>query len=597
MAIESNGIKNNLSKQPSANTVAKRYANATSTLTGGTRATLSEGQVIRGEVTDLTNHRVTISLSNNESFTASISDSSSLYIGQTATFKITDISAGLISLERLTGKYSDGQIVTILKALEEADLQKNERNIQIVRDLLEHQMPINKMMLQQIIQQAASYSSISTDTLVIMNKYSLPINDNSVNQFENMRNGSNSLTTEIDNVSRELPALLKTLAETAPAEPVRQFGSALINVVNSHTPNQTPAIFSADMSFLSGEEKNLLATFLQESSPELAARIVDGTASLSEINSLISNMEIKPDSDLQTVFSKLSAAEEYLSYKNHELRSAMPPEECVNFARELEALNLPKSLIANVRSGTASMEEIFSSISEAINTAPDSFNSNIASLFTSDRFAMLFRHSLNNIWTLSPENIAKGPDTISEYYENMLSSLKAATALISDNLSGQGSEAVSKQTSSMQDNINFMEQLNNLFSYIQIPVRLKDQTIHSELYVYTKKEEAKHNPDRISVLLHLDMEHLGNIDVHIEKNNNQINSVFYCSDTDNAELFKSNISLLTDTLNEMGYLFNASISDRSKETDIVKEFIETHPTSASQSGASHIARYNFDIRA
>lgn len=624
MAIESNGIKNNLMKQTSTGTVSQRHSGSNSALTGGTGATLSEGQIVRGEITDLNNHQVTISLSNNESFTAAISDSSSLYIGQTATFRVTDISAGIISLERLAGKYSDGQMATILKALEEADLQKTERNIQIVRDLLEHQMPINKMMLQQMIQQAASYNNISTDTLVIMNKYNMPVNDNTVMQFENMRSGDNSLTDAIDNVSSELPDLLKTLADSAPANLVRQFGSSLINTVNSNIPGYLSTNYSADLSFLSGEEKNLLASFLQESSPDIADKIINGSLNLSDISETIPDMNrqinnsnsgaVTPDANvadnnmhtqsvqdsnsaLGAVISKLSAADEYMAYKNHELRSVMDSESREALLKDLEPLNLPKNIISSIKNGTATVEETFSSISETITAAPTSLDNSIASLFSSDRFAMLFKHSINNIWTLTPETVARGSDAISEYYENMLDALKATTALISDNLSGQGSESVSKQTSSMQDNINFMEQLNSIFSYIQLPVKFKDQTIHSELYVYTKKDEVKHHPDRISVLLHLDMEHLGNIDVHIEKHNNQINTVFYCSDNDNAELFRNNISLLTDTLNEKGYLFSASITDRSKKTDIVKEFIETHSSDSSQTGKSQITRYNFDIRA
>lgn len=620
MPIESSGMKGNVQNgsglsKPVSHKIGTHSGYAAPNYNNNS---LSEGMVIRGEITDLRNREVTITLSDNTTIIAHTNDSSSLYIGQTTAFKVTSVTPQTISIERLSSKFSDGQAATILKALEEADLQKNERNMQIVRELLENRMPINKMMLQQIIQQASSFKDISTDTIVLMNKYDMPINQNTAQQFENMRAGNNSLIQTIDTISEELPSLLNTLAQGAPSELVKQFGSNLLNIINTHIHNNPSPDYSTNLSFLNDSEKASLAAAVSETNPDLAGNILNGTAAVSDLRDFISimsgtstadnilNPEIAntgseapftPEPSLKDILNKLSAADSYLTYKNNEIQAVMDAPMREKFITELRSLGMPESLLQNIKDGTAKIDGVFSAISETVSSLPASSSESVASLFSSDSFSLLFKSNIKNLWTMSPSDVSKGPDSIKEHYANLLRDLADTTELIRSNLSGQGSESLSKQTTSMQDSLNFMEQLNTLFSFVQLPVKFQDQTIHSDLYVYTKKDELKRHPDKVSVLLHLDMEHLGKLDIHIEKHNNQINSVFYCSDDENAALFRKNIQLLTDTLNEQGYLFNASISNKPKSTDVVKEFIETKKTESLNKPESTIKRYNFDIRA
>lgn len=644
MPIETSGMKSNVKNgsglsQPVSHKIGTHNGYSTPNYNNS----LSEGMVIRGEITDLRNHEVTITLSDNTTVIAHTNDSSSLYIGQTTAFRVTSVTPQTISIERLSSRYSDGQAATILKALEEADLQKNERNMQIVRELLDNRMPINKMMLQQIIQQSASFKDVSTESLVLMNKFNMPVNEHTAVQFENFRSGNNSLIQTIDTISEELPSLLRTLAQGAPADLVKQFGSELLNIINTHINNSPSADYSTDLSFLNDSEKASLAAGVSETNPDLAGKILNGTATVSDLRAFIPEQAIagNPESTLpggllsgspspdasvpnaslsdsilsenaentQTetaapdntvmsgILNKLSAADSYLSYKNQEIRTIMDTPAREKFITDLRGLGLPEALAKNIQDGTAKIDDIFSAISESISTLPDSSSERVASLFSSDDFSLLFKSNIKNLWTMSPSDISKGSDLISEHYGNLLRDLSETTRLIQNNLSGQGSESLSKQTTSMQDSLNFMEQINTLFSYVQLPVKFQDQTIHSDLYVYTKKDELKRHPDRVSVLLHLDMEYLGNLDIHIEKHNNQINAVFYCSDNDNAALFRKNIQLLTDTLNEQGYLFNASISNKQKSTDVVKEFIDTTSSTQTSEAGSSLKRYKFDIRA
>lgn len=143
----------------------------------------------------------------------------------------------------------------------------------------------------------------------------------------------------------------------------------------------------------------------------------------------------------------------------------------------------------------------------------------------------------------------------------------------------------------MHQNLDFMQTLNQMFTYVQIPLKLHEQNTHSELFVYTKKRSLMQNPDNISVLLHLDMEKLGPLDIHISLNQKDVNATFYVSDRSAKNLFKDHISELTEALNDKGYSIHSDFKMRETDVDLVKDFMEADTKSG------NLTRYTFDIRA
>jgi flagellar hook-length control protein FliK len=158
-------------------------------------------------------------------------------------------------------------------------------------------------------------------------------------------------------------------------------------------------------------------------------------------------------------------------------------------------------------------------------------------------------------------------------------------------VTGADSAALSNQAGQMRENIDFMKTLNDFFPYVQLPIKLKDSNIHSDLYVYTKKNELKNHPDNISVLLHLDMEHLGPLDIHLALANKHISSKFYVSDLESQQLIESHVIQLQTALIAKGYSLTYETLERKRDIDIVDDFI------AQDSPSTSLKRYTFDIRA
>ena len=71
-----------------------------------------------------------------------------------------------------------------------------------------------------------------------------------------------------------------------------------------------------------------------------------------------------------------------------------------------------------------------------------------------------------------------------------------------------------KNTAAIRQNVDYMNQLNQLYSYVQLPMKLTTQNAHSELYVMTRKKRLGEKGGAFTALLHLDMEVLGSMDIY-----------------------------------------------------------------------------------
>ena len=91
--------------------------------------------------------------------------------------------------------------------------------------------------------------------------------------------------------------------------------------------------------------------------------------------------------------------------------------------------------------------------------------------------------------------------------------------------------------------MSFMEQLNHQMIYAQMPLRLSNQNANSELYVYADKRKLMQKKDGVSVMLHLDMDHLGQTDVKIDLKGSHVNARFYFNDEESVNLVSGHKTL------------------------------------------------------
>ena len=272
------------------------------------------------------------------------------------------------------------------------------------------------------------------------------------------------------------------------------------------------------------------------------------------------------------------------------VRSALSEESRASFAALLGKLPVSPSFLAQILSGKASIQETMQVLKNVI---PLSDPSLLKEVLQSDDFAALFAKSLENNWSIAPEHLSqKGQPGM--FLEQIQSQMHSLEQLIGSSLSGSDSKQFEQNAHDIQSNIQFIKELNETFTYLQLPIKLPSQTAGSELYVYTQKEKRQANPEKMSVLLHLDLEHLGKLEIRLDKDHQSIAASFRLDDEFSVELLRKNAALLTQNLADMGYQTNIQVTKQEEAPVSMDDFLNTRiKTNATE----EMKRFSFDIRA
>ena len=267
------------------------------------------------------------------------------------------------------------------------------------------------------------------------------------------------------------------------------------------------------------------------------------------------------------------------------LSSVLGPEDQAVLTDYIKALPNSELLLQDISDGTATLQETLTVIRE---TLPQAEASVIRDLLQSPEYSRLMETAFHEKWTLTPENLTtKG--SVSELYHSLQeASQKLSSMLSAETLSPERLQ-LQEPVKSLQENLNFLRDLNQMFTFVPLPMQLKDQDVHSELYVFTNKRSLQ-DKKNLSVLLHLDMTNLGSLNIHVQMDHNIIHTKFYLEDTDAKKLIEDHLSLLSQSLTKKGYQFVPEVFSTYQNPNFTKDLIEQN----SEGGSP--MRYTFDIR-
>ncbi len=154
--------------------------------------------------------------------------------------------------------------------------------------------------------------------------------------------------------------------------------------------------------------------------------------------------------------------------------------------------------------------------------------------------------------------------------------------------------AGAKSVQNLQNNVDFMNQMNHLFTYIQLPLKMTGNEAHGDLYVYTNKKSLAKKDGNVSALLHLDMENLGPLDVYVtmQKNLNKVSASFTVKDEAALNLIADHIHILNERLEKRGYSMKANFQIKEDgPTNVMQEILEQNKN------ISVLSKTSFDMRA
>ena len=160
---------------------------------------------------------------------------------------------------------------------------------------------------------------------------------------------------------------------------------------------------------------------------------------------------------------------------------------------------------------------------------------------------------------------------------------------------GNEQSPLAKSTEQIRGNVEFMNEVNQIYNYVQIPLKMNGQNANGDLYVYTNKRKPREENGELSAFLHLDMDHLGSTDVFVKMKGKAVDTNFAFSDDASFDLVQKYLPILDAKLTALGYQSTITVSNEEKKVDFVEDFLKRDLPGGSNANVVH--RYSFDVRA
>ncbi|MCI5731345.1 MAG: flagellar hook-length control protein FliK [Eubacterium sp.] len=592
MSIISNSVQNNGGgASQEIRSQSRTYRSGNSTLH------LREGQTLRGVVSDIHGNEITLSMEDGSSFTGKLPDANQYSIGQKAAFLITSLDDNTIYMKATTGAYLLDMEDTVAQALEEAGLPRSTRNLDVVRSLLANQQSISRENIMASIKLCAQYPDADVNSVITMRRLGMPMTETSVKQFENYQNQTHQLLYKMDSLGDSIAQMLQSIGSQIPRF-AKEAGNQLLTLALEGNPTPEEQILTAQMADAASEsllpetdaEGNPLAA---ETASEEAAEDSQSAANLETASPLARMRQLfsaitDGNAAARSAMSEAGMTEDFRTPFIHEQTGfILSPEERTSFSEQLKEFPLSEEVKAGLADGSVTAREFLTEIKQAF---PHMTDEQAGALLTSKAFQKIVKGQFLSNWTISPEHLKK-EGALEEVYEKMSKQFDALSHFSETVLGKDVFKQLSNTASDMNDNLNFMKTLNETFQYVQLPLKLQNQNTHGDLYVMTRKEALKKDPKDLKVLLHLDMDHLGTLDIQIARENTAVSLNFYVSTEETRHLLNRNMELLNDAINQQGYACTSELSMKEKDVDIVNDFI------AQETPVGDMKRYNFDLRA
>ena len=518
-----------------------------------------------------------------------------------------------------------GVNAAVQKALEEAGLPRNERNSGIVRQMLENQMSIDKDSLSRVIQQANMFREADISTLLLMNKNNMPVTHFTAAQLQAYINNEQNLSEQIGNV---INSLMEYLAEDAASgTPAVNIGVLELLTGTGEVAAETTAnaaevtaaqVAAENIEALAGGEANVMNVLMtgQGGSEAVIAAAGQGAAATVEEEAVLNQLQTE---SVTNVINELGTdaegsganwmngfgtdedgltSDSFNEYNMENGTSGLTansgsentaqeqgvPLSTLLSESEINELNSLQSRLFGNNAGIdpeTSSTQVLKNIYENINNLSEA---ELKELFMSEPYRKLVGKALGEKFTLNAKDIDSA-DSINDYYKETFKALSKLQEMV-----GKDS-AMADKLSKPMDNMKFMDTLNNVFPYIQLPLKLNEGNTHGELYVFKKGRNNADPGDSKSVLLHLDMDSLGPTDVHMELKSGFLKLRFYCESELSKTILSDHFGELETALTGKNFQVTSEFNVRTMETQHMVEAL------SGESGSMPEFKYNFDIRA
>lgn len=508
------------------------------------------GESISGEVLSRSGNEVLLSLGTNQLLQAKLEGSMAAQPGQLMTFQIRNNAGGKVVLTPLFENLS--QDPNISKALSQAGIPENNITAHMVKAMMQEGLPIDRQSLYQMNRLINSNPQADIQTLVQMQRLSLPVTPENIFQFEAYKNYQHQLS------------------------------GSLMEIADAFTQTFQEITGNGDMSegMSKGLEfyKNIVQTFL-ESTPAADAETLLQTEDGKVMAKLAEGAEGQ---------NIAASGEKNAPTASPDISELLTGEEMTKLSESLKQAGAGEGFVNNMLAGKVTSQELLNEVVHLLSEEGAEDKSALFAMLDGKEFKSIMKSEMSRQWLILPEEVAK-EHSVEKLYERLNSQMKQLNQTLAQTV--RGDTPLARTVANVSNNIDFMNQMNQAFTYVQLPLKMQGKEAHGELFVYTNKKNLAREDGTVSALLHLDMEHLGSVDVHVALTDQKVSTKFYLKDDRALDLIANHIDILNERLNKRGYSMNAQFLNKPDDTNVMDEILEQNKNISVLSG------YSFDARA
>lgn len=543
---------------------------------------MSKGMIFEGTVSSVRGNQVKLALSNGQQILARLAGKFSFEQGQSVFFQVKNNDGGTIEIKPYTVD-GEGANLTLMDALKAAGLPVDGINLSMVNKMMEEQMPIDKTSLNQMYQLVQDNKDINVTTLVELKRLGIEINQVNAVQFENYANDKQAITIAMDSLIDELPNALS--AEDLSMYKLVTQARDILNIVTEGLPEE--AFISSEASDMSQYE----AIMRDNQSAPVVKKHFNIAELFESLNSVSGESQ-----DIHTTQKINNApAIDTILLQENETKS-----NTIGFLlsdKQIEELNEQvRMLLPNLQENNISLYSEDSSVVGILNDIKSMLENTPANadilrhLFSGEAFKLMLKEALEQQWMIKPGDLEKNPKKLDGLYDKIENQITNMEIILK--ASGVVNPKAEALADNIRGNIEFMNQINEAYTYVQVPLKMNEKNASGQLYMYTNKKSMS-NPDKeLSAFLHLDLEHLGGTDVSIKMLHRKVTTNFYLDSDESYALVKQFLPVLEKRLQDKGYNCELNVNSGSKQMNFVAGFLKKDLPPTGQ-----VHRYSFDIRA
>lgn len=543
---------------------------------------MSKGMIFEGTVSSVRGNQVKLALSNGQQILARLAGKFSFEQGQSVFFQVKNNDGGTIEIKPYTVD-GEGANLTLMDALKAAGLPVDGINLSMVNKMMEEQMPIDKTSLNQMYQLVQDNKDINVTTLVELKRLGIEINQVNAAQFENYANDKQAITIAMDSLIDELPNALS--AEDLSMYKLVTQARDILNIVTEGLPEET---------FISSEASDM-SQYEAIMRDNQSVPVVKKHFNIAELFESLNSVSGESQDIYTTQKINNAPATDTILLQENETKS-----NTIGFLlsdKQIEELNEQvRMLLPNVQENNISLYSEDSSVVGILNDIKSMLENTPANadtlrhLFSGEAFKLMLKEALEQQWMIKPGDLEKNPKKLDGLYDKIEKQITNMETILKT--SGVVNPKAEALADNIRGNIEFMNQINEAYTYVQVPLKMNEKNASGQLYVYTNKKSMS-NPDKeLSAFLHLDLEHLGGTDVSIKMLHRKVTTNFYLDSDESYALVKQFLPVLEKRLQDKGYNCELNVNSGSKQMNFVAGFLKKDLPPTGQ-----VHRYSFDIRA